>query len=170
MRKIYLTEDKNMTIGTNPLNLPILSNTTTSTQGLNYREKEILSEIQNKISSELGVPVKLNMGQQLSNGMTISLIGFAGASACGTRSPLVLTKNILAEMASDERKYDEWMSWIRTQMMEMLSLESSLKENLRQAEQTNTMSAPDFWNENSNGSWTQLGQGQAIQQKIAQNL
>ncbi|MCL1883440.1 MAG: hypothetical protein FWF81_06800 [Defluviitaleaceae bacterium] len=166
-----------MVSGINPSQLPILSNITSNTQGLSNREKEILCQIREKISSELGVPVKINMGQQLSNGMTISLTGFAGASADGTRSPLVLTKNILAEMASDERKYDEWMAWIRTQMQELISLENSLQENVRQAEamdadlrsqqiRTNMMSALDFWNENSSGFWTQLGQGQAVQHNI----
>jgi len=143
---------------------------------LTSRETEILSQIQKMV----GGSVKVNEGSQSACGLNIALIGFNGASVCGTRSPFMVTPNMLREMAEDDDKFQHWMSWIQQGMQRQTSFEGWLQDNKRQAEEmdadrrsqqirTSMMSALDFWNENSGErqSWVQLGQGQAIQQKIA---
>ena len=151
-------------------------NLTASTQGLSNREKEILNEIQNMV----GGPVQLNLGTKCeTSGFTIAFKGFGGASASGVRDPFMITKNMLREMAEDENKYNEWLSWIREQMQQQTELESWLSNNKRRAEQEDAerrshqirvsmMSVLDFWNENNGEgrSWTQPVQGQALQNML----
>jgi len=151
-------------------------NLTSSTQGLSYRETEILNQIQ----STVGGPVKINLGSTCEiSGFTIAFKGFGGASASGVRDPFMVTKNMLREMAENENKYNEWMSWVREQMQQQTELESWLSNNKRMAEQedaerrshqirVNMMSVLDFWNDNRTDghSWSQPVQGQAFQNMV----
>jgi len=153
-------------------------NTSKTASDLNYRETEILNQIRDKVSAGLGVPVKINAGSQSDCGQfNVALIGVGGASACGTRQPFLITRNMLTQMAEDENKYSQLMSMIQEQIQQVITLENSLRSNQHQAEQENTerkshqirnnmLSVLDFWNENrSEGrSWTQSTQGQALQQ------
>jgi len=153
-------------------------NTAETVSGLNYRETEILNQIRDKVSTGLGVPVKFNLddGKQTERGLTLTLIGTGGASACGTRQPFMITRNMLSQMAECENKYRQLMSMVQEQIQQTISHENDLRSNLHQAEQEdaerrshqirNSMLAVlDFWNENrSEGrSWTQPLQGQALQ-------
>jgi len=160
-------------IGNAPLPFPAWRNATKNANGLNYRETEIFNQIRDKVSSSLGVPVKINEGSTSDCGQfTIALIGAGGASASGTRQPFMITRNMLAQMAEDENKYNHFMSMIQNQMQQTISLENSLRANLHQADQEdadrrsqqirNSMLCTfDFWNENRNESrsWLQAAQG-----------
>ena len=149
----------------------------TSVSDLSYRENEIVNKIRDKLAP-LGSSLKFDVGHN-----SVSVTMFIGNKTDSPR-PFVLNRQLLAEMADDENKYREWMSKIQ----DMITQQSSNKfgqngqgeiENYlsqRDAERAShqarvhMMSALDFWNEHSNEgqSWVQLGQGQAIQQKIAQ--
>jgi len=149
---------------------------TSNTPVLSYREQEILNQIQNMV----GGSVKLNVGQQSDCGLNIALIGFGGASVCGSRSPFMITPHMLREMSEDSDKYQMWMSWIQQSMQRQTTVEGWLQDNQRRAEQMDIeqrvhrvrvgmMSVLDFWNDNRNEgrSWTQPIQGQTIQRMAA---
>ena len=163
------------TFGGRPFVCQTRTNVTSDESGLSEREREILAQIRNKV----GGPVELNLGQQ-SGGFTVALLGFGGASWCGTRQPFLITKCILAEMADSPQKFTEHMSWIGQQIQQQFEMETSFRdamdrvkaeENERQAERKshqirlNMLSVLDFWNDNVNAgnSWTQPTQGQAIE-------
>ena len=154
------------------------NNAAKTASGLSCRETEILNQIRGKVSAGLGVPVKFNEGEQSDCGQfTIALVGMNGASACGTRHPFLITRNMLTQMAECEDKYRHFMSMVQEHIQQVITLENSLRANQEQAEQEDAerrshqirnsmLSVLDFWNENrgEGHSWMQATQGQALQQ------
>ena len=168
-------------IGNSPFPFPARRNIAETVSGLNYRETEILNQIRDKVSTGLGVPVKFNLddGKQTERGLTLTLIGTGGASACGTRQPFMITRNMLSQMAECENKYRQLMSVVQEQIQQTISLENALRANQQQAKQEDVerrsqqirnsmLYAFDFWNENrgEGRSWTQSIQGQALQNMV----
>ncbi|MCL2224002.1 MAG: hypothetical protein FWB96_03430 [Defluviitaleaceae bacterium] len=146
---------------------------------LNCREQEIFSQIKNRVASALGVPVKLYDGgpQETARGTRLFLNGFASSSG---NSPFIISQEMLNALAQNEYDYREFMQGLEQSITNQIknreakrSTESYTAE--REAERRSRqikdelMSVLDFWNENSNDSWTHLGQGQAVQQKIIGN-
>jgi hypothetical protein len=149
------------------------------TSALNYREQEILNQIKSRVST-LGVPVKVYDGepQETERGTRLFASGFASTDI---NSPFVICQRMIKGLANNEDDLRDFLSRLDQSIINQIENHKAFQEAKnyiaqrdadRRNEQmrANMMSALDFWNENSNGSWTQLGQGQAIQQKIAQNL
>ncbi|MCL2014630.1 MAG: hypothetical protein FWG68_00100 [Defluviitaleaceae bacterium] len=118
-----------------------------------FREQEILNKIRNVVGSEV-VVAEL---EQIGDGFRGGFIGFSGASATGEREPFRITPQILAEMAENEDKLQEWLSNFQRQATQQTDLEHWLAENKRTAEEEEAerkahqlrvrmMIKTDFWN------------------------
>jgi len=148
------------------------------TSNLSYREVEIFNQIQSRVSSALGVPVKVFDGepQVTSRGIRLFLTGFTSSDIS---SPFVICQRMLARLSENEDEYREFMS----NLSRMISAQIQNQSNQQEAEnataqkatertshqiRVSMMSVLDFWNENQNEgrSWTQAIQGQAIQQMV----
>jgi len=147
----------------------------------NLTDKE--AEILNRISKLVGSAVKINQGDYTSDcGLTIATIGFDGVGACGTRSPFMITHKMLSRMAEDESVYRERMAWINETLQQQNTLESSLAENRRLAEEDDAERraqhiranirnvADSFWieNQSDNTPLTQNQQSHEIKRAIGQ--
>jgi hypothetical protein len=147
------------------------SNLSETMPDLTDREAEIL----NHIRKAAGGPVKFNLGDYTSAcGLTISTLGFNGAGACGTRSPFMITHKMLSEMAADEVVYRERMAWIQEILHEQNTLEASLADGKRKAEQEDAerkaqqirmriMSATGFWDDNQREGLSTSQSGHLVQ-------
>jgi len=171
-------------INTNPTtrHLPARHNITKDFSGLSPRETEILNQIKTKVSATLGATVKMDEGVQSDCGQfTLAFVGAVGASACGTRSPVLVNRNMLAQMAESEEMFHHFMSVIEQNMQQTIETENWLRNNLRKAEQEDAqrreqqirnslMLRTDFWNvDRSEGqSQVQAAQRQAAQRQAAQ--
>ena len=120
---------------------------------LTFREREILNKIRNVVGSDV-VVAELD---QIGGGFRGGFIGFSGASATGEREPFRITPQMLAEMAENEDKFQEWMSTFQQQAAQQSDLENWLAENKRLAEEEDAerrahqarvrmMIKTDFWN------------------------
>ncbi|MCL1842561.1 MAG: hypothetical protein FWF79_01990 [Defluviitaleaceae bacterium] len=95
--------------------MPFMRNVTKTMPNLNDKESEILDALREKISSQFGVPVKINHGTQGDSGLTVAFTGFVGGSFNGeTRAEaFLITPAMLAEMAKSEERHSYWMDWIQ---------------------------------------------------------
>jgi hypothetical protein len=159
--------------------MPFMRNVTKTMPNLSDRESEILGELREKISSQFGVPVKISHGTRGESGLNVAFTGFMGGFFNGENRAemFLITPSMLAEMAESEYRHSHWMDWIQETAMRQQEHGMVFPSDNRQREEAdaerrsqqikaNMMTALDFWNENNEGHWTQLGQGQAIQQKI----
>jgi hypothetical protein len=159
--------------------MPFMRNVTKIMPNLSERESKILDELREKISSQFGVPVKINPGTQGNSGLTVAFTGFVGGFFNGENRAemFLITPAMLAEMAENEYRHAHWMDWIQETAMRQQEhgmvfpsgnwqIEEADAERKSQQIKANMMTALDFWNENTDESWVQLGQGQAVQQKL----
>jgi len=142
----------------------------------NLTDREV--EILNRIKKAVGGPVKFSFGDYTSAcGLTISTLGFNGAGACGTRSPFMITHGLLREMAEDESVYRERMGWIREALHEQNTLETSLADSRRKAEQEDAerkaqqvrmriMATTDFWNDIQREGQSRSQSNQFVQKMV----
>ena len=144
---------------------------------LNDKEQEIFNKINERVSSALGVPAKLFDGepQETERGISLFMTGFTSSDIS---SPFVISQQTLAWLAENEDDYREFFSRLDTMIMNQIENHASLQNAERYIEQRDSgrrsqqaraklLSALDFWNEHNDGSWTQLVQGKALQQKIS---
>jgi hypothetical protein len=145
---------------------------------LSYKEADIFRQIQSRVTSALGVPVKLFDGtpQETSRGLALFSTGFTSTDIS---SPFVICHRMLAGLAENENALKEFMQrldgMIENQRANDFS-QSSMNEHIaqRQTERTShqirvsMMAMMDFWNESraEGRSLTQPVQAQSMK-KVA---
>ncbi|MCL1884254.1 MAG: hypothetical protein FWF81_10970 [Defluviitaleaceae bacterium] len=143
---------------------------------LGGKEQEILNKIGESISSRLNVPVTVFDGgpQESERGLRLFPTGFASSDI---NSPFVICKQMLENLAADEAELHKFMDRLERMIASQIENNSALQhtenyisqrdaERRSQQARLNILTATDFWNENSDGSWTHLSQGQATLQKF----
>ena len=150
----------------------------TTLSDLIEREREIVEKLQGFVSV-LGVSVKVVDAEPLETDRGIAVTAFAKFESSDSRSPFVISRDMLALLAECRTKLNSFLS----RMDENIALQQKNRKQeikheryVNQREQDrrnqqmmlNMKTAFDFWNDNRDGgnSWTQPTNGQGLKSMV----